>query len=282
MSDLIRVTKKTPCPICKKDSWCLIGTDSVLCMRATSSKPYTLVSGEQGYWHKLTDAPVKYHPIPKPEKKSLNSDAIIEAWSKRTSSDWIRNLASQLNVSSRSLESLSVAWSDEHQAWAFPMRDGFGRTVGIRLRSENGKKWSVTGSHQGIFMPHYIDLNQDREILFVIEGPTDTAAMITMGLMPAGRPSCSGGSFEIKQLVERIKCRRVVIIADSDRDQKTKTGVKFNPGWDGAQSLMRQLPVKSCIIFLPCKDARQFLEFGGTADGIYDQIKNIKWSNVNH
>lgn len=95
--------------------------------------------------------------------------------------------------------------------------------------------------------------------LLVCEGPTDTAALLDLGLSAVGRPSCSGG---VKLLVELVKQRRpaeVVIVADGDA-----------PGQRGAGNQAAVL-VAYCaavrIIAPPVgiKDAREWKRRGATA-----------------
>jgi hypothetical protein len=156
------------------------------------------------------------------------------------------------------------------------MRDAFGKIIGIRLRGTDGRKWSVTGSKQGLFIPRMAL----QPTVWVCEGPTDAAALCTLGLFAVGRPSCSGGSFILKDLMHRIGTRKMVVIADNDHDKFSGDGRRFNPGMDGAQSLVRQIPIESCIITLPTKDIRDFVKHGGTAADVEDIVKNVIWENT--
>jgi phage/plasmid primase-like uncharacterized protein len=100
--------------------------------------------------------------------------------------------AAELGVSMNSLLRLSVGWSEDHDAWTFPMRNANGKVVGIRLRRPDGRKVSVTGGHEGLFIPRGRDLYPG-EPLLIAEGPTDTAALLDLNFMAIGRPSCTGG-----------------------------------------------------------------------------------------
>lgn len=116
--------------------------------------------------------------------------------------------------------------------------------------------------------------------IYIVEGATDVLAMISIGLDVIGRPSCSGGSLELKQAVQRLGIEELVIIADNDKDKRSPDGRKFNPGMDGAESLIRQIPVKACIITMPTKDIRDFVKLGGTAVEVEDIVKNAIWENT--
>jgi hypothetical protein len=193
----------------------------------------------------------------------INSRQLIEDWSRATKEEWLQRFSKQIGMTEQSLMALNCCWASPHSAWAFPMRDSNFKMVGIRLRSESGAKWSVRGSHQGIFTPPRIDA---KEIL-VLEGATDTAAALTLGYVGVGRPSCSGGILEIKTLVTRLGIRRVVIVCDNDK-----------PGIDGAIGLQRHLTVPSCLVTLPCKDLRAYLSLGGTKALLDSMINSCVWT----
>ena len=61
----------------------------------------------------------------------------------------ICRLASELGLSVVSLQRLGVGWAQEYPAWTFPMADGQGDTLGIRLRFADGRKLSVKGGREG-------------------------------------------------------------------------------------------------------------------------------------
>jgi 5S rRNA maturation endonuclease (ribonuclease M5) len=145
------------------------------------------------------------------------------------------------------------------------MRDGDENMVGIRLRSANGDKWAVKGSHSGCFIP----MARPDNLVLVVEGPTDTAAGLDLGFYTVGRPSCSGGGPQLKRLFQRLHTRRVAIIADNDE-----------PGIRGAQTLCDVLPIPSTIVVLPCKDLRQFKALGGTKEMLNSRIEQSIWRNV--
>ena len=89
------------------------------------------------------------------------------------------------------------------------MRDGAGRVVGIRLRGHGGEKWAVRGSADGLFYDPAMTWTGD---IAVCEGPTDTAAALTLGLSAVGRPSCASGAEALRALVRRLGCRSVTVV----------------------------------------------------------------------
>ena len=162
----------------------------------------------------------------------------------------INLLARDLGVSASACFWLGAVWATpQYRGWAWPMRDGYYEYVGIRLRSPEGRKWAVKGSHQGLFLPT-ID---PQETCYVCEGPTDTAAALSMGLFAIGRPSCLGCEVEVARLFRRLDVRRAVIVADAD-----------DPGFNGARKLAASLPIPSVVIVPPTKDLRAFYQMGGT------------------
>jgi len=144
------------------------------------------------------------------------------------------------------------------------MKDGYDNVVGIRLRNTKGDKWAVRGSHQGCFLPA---TELVPPLALVAEGPTDTAAGLDLGYYTVGRPSCSGGMNDLRTCFARQHVRRAAIIADND-----------NPGTRGAQMLANHLGVPSCIVTLPCKDLRQFLQLGGTRELLDGFINASLWN----
>jgi len=106
------------------------------------------------------------------------------------------------------------------------------------------------------------------ENLVIVEGPTDCAAGLDLGLLNIiGRPSCSGGAEQIREFIRRTKFRRVVIVADND-----------SPGILGAKMLQEHLPCSSCILILPAKDLRAFVGFGGTKELMDSMIGAAIWN----
>lgn len=256
-----RVNKKHPCDICRKMDWCTYTADGAdCCMRVESSTPM-----KNGGWLHLSDNPIpRYIPPPRTviQERAPDLAALWSLWSSQTDFHQIDGLAMSLGVEAESLRLIGCAWNG--RAWAFPMKNADGEMIGIRLRDGEGNKWAVKGSKQGLFSSEF----GCEAIAYVVEGPTDTAAALTLGLSAIGRPSCLGCESEILKYVQKQKVRRVVIIADND-----------TPGLNGANKLQSVLRVPSVIVTLPCKDLREFVGLGGTANQIEDISKDMVWSN---
>ncbi len=252
-----RVSSRSKCPVCGKPDWCTIGDTGVSCMRVKSSRP--LKNG--GWLHPLSAKPEapKLRPLPPP---TINAAKLILAWAEEAPEQALAALANSLGVSEDSLAALNAVYAKPHRAWAFPMSDGYGNTVGIRLRSEDGRKWAVRGSRQGIFIPAIAPA----PTTFICEGPTDTAAALTLGLFALGRPSCSCGGQDLRVACRRLGVRRVVLVADNDA-----------PGQQGAIRVAKEVGLRHVIWTPPTKDIREFLKAGGTRALIESDLRNLVW-----
>jgi hypothetical protein len=252
-----RVSHRSKCPVCGKPDWCTIGEIGVCCMRVESSRP--LKNG--GWLHPLTakPQPPKLRPLPPP---SINASKLILEWAQETPAPALAALARALGVSEDSLAALNAVYAKQHRAWAFPMCDGNGNSVGIRLRADDGRKWAVRGSKQGIFIP----ATDPKSIAYICEGPTDTAAALTLGLFALGRPSCNCGGPDLRVACRRLGVHWVVLVADNDA-----------PGLQGAIRVAKEVGLRHVIWTPPTKDIREFLQAGGTRALIESDLRNLVW-----
>lgn len=241
------VSRSKPCPICKRpnkdhsSTWCSMLRDGsgVRCMFVESKHR----SGD-GWMHWL-EAPTNGQAVRRNgyerSPRIIDLQWLAEAYRKAATNALIVTLAKSLGVTFEALRRLNVGWDGEAYTW--PMYDAACHIVGIRRRLPDGKKLSVKGGHEGLFVPH--DLNGESPI-WICEGPTDTSALLGLGLPAIGRPSCTGG---VKYIVELCAGRRVVIVADAD-----------TPGLRGARELRAKL-VDAVVIVPPdgSKDIREFV-----------------------
>lgn len=267
-----RVNKELRCGPCGHSDWCTVSEIGWCCMRITSNRQ--LANG--GYLHPLDDKQER-KPLPRPEpaRPSIDAKAIIQDWEANTKTEWVEKLGAELGVSYQSLKDMGVAWSRNHKAWGWPMCNGAGDIVGIRLRSVDGSKWSVTGGREGVFMPRI----PAHKTLWLPEGPTDTAALLTLGLFAIGRPNNRGGAAHLDAIIGRHNITRAVILADTDSDKMRPNGTTFNPGADGALALSENLSIPTCILLLPCKDSREFVKCGGTKELLETLASQLVWRN---
>jgi len=216
-----------------------------------------------GYLHPLNGKRVELPP-PEPEKPSINCTAIMRDLWRKTTDTQRSELAERLGVSLFAVRCVGACWHPAFDAWAFPMMDAFGCIVGIRLRNNSGRKWAVCGSRQGIFIPVHFP---PQPLVYVMEGPTDLSAALTIGLFAIGRPSCSGAVEQTAQAIQRFRCQRAVLISDND-----------NAGSTGARTLAERLHIPSCITVLPAKDMREFVRMGGTSELLESLTNSLVWN----
>lgn len=227
MSTWNRVTRSKPCPVCGKPDWCLMSQDgsASICPRTESKK---FIEGS-GYLHVLKETEWSKDQW-KPEKKELPEHNEVMATMARKfyiacDEEQQVNADERIQVSAKSLRRLGMGWCHSQSANTFPMFRHERRLVGIRMRGTDGRKWAIKGSKQGLFIPNGLENNR---VLFICEGPTDTAAMLDLGFQAIGRPSCMGAT---ELICEFVGGRNVVgIMADQD-----------GPGMDGASRLAHSL-----------------------------------------
>ncbi len=185
-------------------------------------------------------------------------------WEKETDYRDIDGLGMSLGVDADALQAIGCVWNG--QAWGFPMKDAQKALIGIRLRAPDGRKWAVTGSRSGLFIPDRYPYCVDDGTMYLCEGPTDLAAAMTLGLYAIGRPSCLGQEEMILAYIRNVKVRRLVVITDNDQ-----------AGLNGARKLQGMLKIRSCLYVPPAKDIRQFAILGGDARLIESSIADLVW-----
>lgn len=237
-----QVTKSKPCPVCSKPDWCCFAPEgnAVMCMRVESSKQ--LSNG--GFLHRTGESLGNAaYRMETPRFTTTTQWEKLQETYRNNLNGQLAVTAKELGVSEESLGALGIGWDGE--AATFPMRNAAGQIVGIRRRWSNGKKKSVTGGREGIFIPD----RWPTDAIYIVEGPTDAAALLTLGVSVIGRPHCLGGGVEI----EAMACSRrvVAIIADNDA-----------PGLRGANILAKRLNARVISPPEEIKDARQWLAKG--------------------
>jgi DNA primase len=147
------------------------------------------------------------------------------------------------------------------------MKNPTGAIIGVRLRTPDGFKYSVTGSREGLFLPNSSDNNLVGP-LFIVEGATDTAALLDLGFHNvAGRPSCTGGIKLLVALATSYRTKEVIVVADGDP-----------PGILGARNLATKL-----LIYVPTvrvvtppagiKDMRDWKLRGATTEAVQAAVE---------
>lgn len=271
-ADYVRVTIGWPCPICGKPDWCAVARDgkTALCPRVVSETDL----GEKGYLHLLEGTEVPPAQTPPPRLSPIALQKKVDGWKRRADhEDKLFEIAMILGVDAADLADMGVGWTGD--SWSFPMKDAFGNTIGIRLRYPNGKKGAVRGSRQGVFYPYRKFLSTDT--MWFPEGPSDTAALLGIGLFAVGRPNNLAGNNILLQMMNRYNQRRAVVVADNDP-----------AGMRGALKLARLLQENNYPVFIikprACKDARECTRHGADRQDIMDifnpQPNSVFWETI--
>lgn len=267
-----RVTKESRCPICGRPDWCLLAgarhdPTAAICARVESQKR----CGDAGWLHHLRAD----HAWNKPRRRTIavstpaanvqDFEALANRYAATVHRRALDELSDELGVSATSLMHLGIGWSAEARAWTFPMRAPAGGITGIRLRLTNGRKLSVRGGKERLFIPD--ELSGDGPLL-VAEGPTDTMAALDLGFDAIGRPSCTGGTRHVVDFVQLNNTKDVVVVADGDE-----------PGRIGAGKLASVLAayVETVKTILPppgIKDLRAWRRAGATESVVAAAIDN--------
>jgi hypothetical protein len=274
---MLRVSKNSLCPVCGKPDWCLVAEDdsAAICQRIQESS--VKQCGDAGWLHVLSYR----HNRPLRHKHCANRRlSLATALSKQHLMDFVNlsqqyqrwltadklgSLSASLGVSTTSLKRLCTGWDGE--AYTFPMSDTEGQIIGIRRRFPDGRKLSVAGCKNGLFIP--IDL-LGSEPLLITEGPTDCASALDLGFEAIARPNCNS---KVAMTVKYSKGRSVVVISDGDTAGRNGTDRLING------LILHCFSVK--VIYPPSgiKDLRQWLWAGlnvETFKGIIEKTKAIE------
>jgi hypothetical protein len=163
---------------------------------------------------------IKHTPAPVIAEPQIDFDAMFQKWLNETDHYHLDGFAMSLGVDTDALFSLGCAWTGK--AWAFPMRDAGSKITGIRLRTDDGQKYAVKGSKQGLFIPD----TEAQSTLYILEGVTDAAAALTIGFYAIGRPSCLGCEDMTAKFIRKHKIRRAVVVSDNDAP-----GIRARQSW---------------------------------------------------
>lgn len=283
----LRVSRKRPCPICAHTDWCAVATSGEVALCQRKSSPWRI--GSAGWLHLLKERECSgVRTIAHPGRQAILSpseQARIAAQARACfhagGDAWWSQLAILLGpgITTEALHSLRVGRHPERvDVAAFPMGSVQHPTTGIRYRASNGTKWSETGGHEGLFLALAVPY-AGAEMLVVSEGPTDTAALLSAGVIAVGRPNCSGGTTQLIEAVKSWRPQAVVIAANRDEPKTRPDGTTFLPGQDGARALRLALRpyVRTVSIALPdcgLKDWRQLVNRGATAGEIQAHLQD--------
>lgn len=210
-----RVNLSQPCPICGKNDWCLVSSDgaSAVCGRVESDKPF----GEAGYFH--VPVPGQVYEVPPPSRKKYRAerDEIISLaveWHGMTRDVSYLGKASMASKATKPVvKQYMIGWRGD--CATIPMWDNDG-ICGIRFRSLSGRKWSLSGSKNGLFRALDERPRNSENILVVVEGASDTFAAARLGYTAIGVPSAGCGLGLLSDWVKSHSYDRIVVVSDND------------------------------------------------------------------
>ncbi len=276
-----RVTKSNPCPVCEKHDWCGITEDGqiVRCMRVESG----VAHGEGGWIHRVGTDTITHTRARRaavlPTARVEFARLVVEYKSRLTVRIMDR-VAGELGLPGDALRRMEIGWDGKN--FTFPMLDGKCEYIGIRLRSQDGSKFAVRGSRNGLFIPDDGVYPDSPDVLYIVEGPTDCAAMVAMGLAAIGLPMSGGGIKYLKEFIGGHR-RQVVIVADHDEAKDRPDGTQWHPGIEGAEraaAAIRGVCAGVKVVVPPnWKDAREMYCAGAGADVIRALEANVAWQS---
>ncbi len=188
------------------------------------------------------------------------------------------HLARRLGVVPGSLRQLQVGWCASRRMTTWPMQDGICNIIGLRLRDPNtGAKRSVQGSVAGLFYDPELANIESGARVWIAEGASDTAALLSIGIDAVGIPSAKSGGDLLLELCRRILPSEIVIMADGD-----------SAGIESARLLRSELVIVAGVrIIQPpngVKDAREWINRGASRIDLElkasaAEVFRLDWSN---
>lgn len=291
--DWLSVSRNKPCPVCDKPDNCKVSPDGSAAWCGRISEGSVRQNNGGQFLHILRDRrdaidwrrrnpKSKVEPSPK-SKSSKDWERVAHAAFCHPNAGAKRcELGVLLGVDVTPLERLSVGWVGHPNTsyWSFPERDATGRIIGINRRFRDGKKRNL-GPRGLTFDPDgWMHSDADPEHIYLVEGGSDTATLLTLGLAAVGRPSNVGGVNFLVELLRPVpKDQIIVVVGEQDRKlheslpQSQRARHKPDcagcsvcwPGWYGATRTAEQLAIqlnrRIAWTFPPngAKDAREWL-----------------------
>lgn len=162
--------------------------------------------------------------------------ALAKKYTQALPAQMLDRLSDDLQIPPDALRALHVGWNKGR--FSFPECNGYGQVIGILDRWPDGSKKAVKGSKRGLIIP--TDWRRRPGPILAVEGPSDAAAGVSIGLNAIGRPSNTGGADMLAQLAGD---REIVVMGENDR-RTTDDGVDEWPGRTGALRVARELAQK--------------------------------------
>lgn len=245
-----RATADCPCPICARPDWCLVANDgkACICSRVKSRQVKRSGRGTIFGWRHWLGEEKQVTPPPPTEKTYLSTRQLqryIGSITNRRHHLMIERQADLLGLKLDALLTMRALYDPDMAVLAFPMLGADMKPLGVRFRRADGRKWSLTGGREGVLLSRSFTPTKP---VWIAEGPTDSAALVQLGLRNViGRPNCMGGDGIIKELLASYPQTPVVIVSDPEE-----------AGRSGAGDLANVLP-NPTIVIVGNLDIRDYL-----------------------
>ena len=273
MSEWLRVSKKQPCVICGRFDWDTFTSDGgfACCMRIMDGCIRQLKNG--GYLFKLT--PNEIRPLPKQIEKQPQEvkdfGALVYENEIKTSDRKLNEYAQTMSLPGWPLRLMRCGLYQG--TMGFPMRDATGQFIGVRMRATNGQKWCIPSSRNGLFIACSTHPDLNTEYGFIVEGGTNVAALLSIGVLSVGRPSNTAG---LDMLVEYLRPSRRTLVICRDNDTKpTALQNTLRGAWLLAQALI-ECKKRVKMVVTPTKDCRDWVTGGAGKSAILLLANNAK------
>jgi phage/plasmid primase-like uncharacterized protein len=180
----------------------------------------------------------------------------------------LNELANELSLPVKSLKRLSIGI--EGRRYLFAERDDQGKIVGLLRRDPGGARKCAYGSVRGLTIPRKVA--RFAGPIYVAEGATDVAALLSLDLNAIGRPAARASAavvFWLVRFLRQYPGRQIIILGDNDPSRR---GVRV--GRRGARELatrlkdQRQTNVRWALPAVGFKDVREQIVSGAWRQGL--------------
>jgi len=140
----------------------------------------------------------------------------------------VRELASHLKLPLKAIKSLGVGYNRAEDCWVVPERNDKGRIVGLVRRFRDGSKKVIKGGRRGLTAAGYPQGFPDGPV-YLAEGASDTAALVSVGLLACGRASAQGSRTErlwLARTLRGFKNRKIIVVGDRDPSGTGRVGAE--------------------------------------------------------
>ncbi len=278
----VRVTAARPCPVCDKPDWCLATADGTAAICARIEQGSKKRSGDAGWLHIFRDDQPHHQPAGlhrTPVAKVTNWTAEAERFAGQFTPAAREWLLTRLGLPAGSFDRLPLLGVSRANPTGFVTTwaevDDAGVVVGITERIpddvKDAKKMQK-GGHRGLTLP--VGWQDGDGPVFVVEGPTDSAALTAAGLSAVGRPSKDGGGKLLAKLFAGWPTEREVVVV-GENDPPATDGTL--PGKAAAVRVATDLAAalgRRVLVALPplgAKDVRAWLTDGERGDAGWDE-----------